>query len=240
MKAGLTCGAVVFTFVGSAMAEDASTTSRRAVEARERGNPYTMVEASVGVFALPAAEVCPTSLDECETGEISLALGLHNIYQIGDFGFGAGIMWATTLRNDSARGAPELERDHARRYFLVEGLFRYTLFQADVSEWWVGATVGGAFLNDSWTVKSDREPESEVEFIGPKAATIGTEGVSVGIAGGGTWIFAENLSLGGTLRYANWFLPPQPEVSPTGDVASLSGRLDMIELSLAIAYRLAL
>jgi hypothetical protein len=35
-------------------------------------------------------------------------------------------------------------------------------------------------------------------------------------------------------------LPSEPEKSPTGDIASLSGRVDMFIFGLAIAYRLAI
>jgi hypothetical protein len=42
------------------------------------------------------------------------------------------------------------------------------------------------------------------------------------------------------LRYANWFLPEERKLSPTLDVASLSGRVDMFDFGAAIAYRIAL
>lgn len=220
-----------------ARADDAQT-SQRARIARDRGLPYTMFELRGGVLALPAAEVCPASPDECSTGEISLTVGVANYYQFGPWGFGAGINWATTLRSDAARGAPQLERDHSRSYFLIEGYFRYLFVREKKWEFWASGSVGGVGINDSWSTKGDREPVAEVQFIGPKANTIGTIGFSFGPGVGGAYMLVDNLSLGAALRYENWFLPFTPKTSPEGDVASISGRVDVLDLSLTLAYRL--
>ena len=219
---------------------DETAQARRAAAARERGRPYTMAELSAGFLALPAAQVCLKSLTDCSRGEFSLALGIHNLYRYRAFGFGAGIEWATTMRNDSARGAAELERDHSRRYFLVEGQVRYYFVQRAAIEWWAGATLGGVVVNDSWSAKADREPYSDTQLVGPRAATVGTEGITTGIAAGFEWAFAKNWSWGMKLRYSSWFLPEERKVSPTGDPASLSGRVDMFDFGVAIAYRIAL
>lgn len=224
---------------GRAEADETAQT-RRAAAARERGRPYTMAEFSAGFLALPAAQVCLKSLTNCSRGELSLALGIHNLYRYRAFGFGAGIEWATTLRSDSARGAESLERDHARRYFLVEGQVRYYFVQRAALEWWGGATLGGVVVNDSWSAKADRSPYADTAFVGPRAATVGTEGITAGIAGGFEWTFAKNWSWGMKLRYSSWFLPEERKTSPTLDLASLSGRVDMFDFGAAIAYRIAL
>jgi hypothetical protein len=95
-------------------------------------------------------------------------------------------------------------------------------------------------VNDSWSVKEDREPYTDTAFVGPRAATIGTEGLATGLGLGGEWAFASNWSFGAQLRYSIWVLPFQREESPTGDSASLQGRVDMIDLNLVIAYRIAM
>ena len=64
------------------LAEDTSGTARRAVAARERGLPHTVVEIGAGILALPAAEVCATSGEECSTGEVSLGLGIRNPHNL--------------------------------------------------------------------------------------------------------------------------------------------------------------
>jgi len=233
-------GAAIAFTAAEAHAEDISRASERAATARKLDRPYTMVEVSGGLFALPAAEVCPTSLDKCVTGETSLALGIRNFYRTGPFAIGAGIMWATTLGADSARGDTSLQRDHSRKYFLVEGLFRYAFYRSEDWEVWAGGGAGGIIVSDSWSVLADREPPDDVAFVGPRATTVGTEGFTVGAGVGADWMFAENWSAGLSLRYMNWFLTGDPEFSPTGDVASLSGRVDSLEMSLLLAYRIAL
>lgn len=241
MKRALAAITLVVGLVSAGRAEaDETAQARRASAARERGRPYTMAELSAGFLALPAAQVCLTSLTNCSRGEFSLALGIHNVYRYRSFGFGAGIEWATTVRSDSARGADELERDHSRRYFLVEGQVRYYFVQRTATEWWAGATLGGVVVSDSWSVLADREPYADTQLVGPRAATVGTEGLTAGIAGGFEWTFAKNWSWGMKLRYSSWFLPEERKLSPTVDVASLSGRVDMFDFGVAIAYRIAL
>jgi hypothetical protein len=205
--------------------------------------PYTMAELSAGLLTLPGAAVClTTDKSSCGRGETSVAVGIHNLYRSGPLGFGAGIVYARTLRSDTAPGQddPTLLREHSRAYFLVEAQFRYYALRTKAWEWWAGPTAGAVILNDSWSVLADRKPYADTATVGPRAATIGTEGLQIGAAIGGEWSFANNWSFGTTLRYASWFLPKNPERSPTGDTASLSGRVDMIDLSLTLAYRIAL
>ncbi|MBL8740231.1 MAG: hypothetical protein JNK04_04025 [Myxococcales bacterium] len=232
--------ALAVSVASPAFAEDTSGTARRAVAARERGLPHTVVEIGAGILALPAAEVCATSGEECSTGEVSLGLGIRNLYEFGPFGIGGGIIWGTTLRNDEAVGAESLEREHARRYFLVEALFRYAFIQLPKAEAWAGTGLGLVSVRDSWTVLADREPANKVKFVGPDSLAISTEGLTVSVAAGGAWIFADNFSLGGFFRYANWIMPFTPATTSLGDVASLSGRVDVFELTTSLAYRLAL
>ena len=241
MKRALAAITLVIGLSAAGKAEaDETAQARRAAAARERGRPYTMAELSAGFLALPAAQVCLTSLTNCSRGEFSLALGIHNLYRYRAFGFGAGIEWATTVRSDSARGAEELGRDHSRKYFLVEGQVRYYFVQRAAIEWWGGATLGGVVVSDSWSVNADRTPYADTALAGPRAATVGTEGLTAGIAGGFEWSFARNWSWGMKLRYSSWFLPEERKLSPTLDVASLSGRVDMFDFGAAIAYRIAL
>jgi hypothetical protein len=220
---------------------DDTTAARRAAAARDTGRPYTMAEVGTSFLTLPAAEVCPQSLNNCTHGEASLSLGIHFLYRDKAWGVGAGIEWATTLRTDAAYGdAPSIQRDHARSYFLVEAQARYYPLRRQTYEWWVGTSLGGVVVNDSWSEKADRDPPSDADIQGPRAATLGTEGLSIGIGTGIEWLFARNWSLGADFRYANWFLPTSREVLPTGDVASLSGRVDMFEIGALLAYRIAL
>ncbi|MBK8256047.1 MAG: hypothetical protein IPK82_25685 [Polyangiaceae bacterium] len=219
---------------------DESASARRAIAAREMDRPYTLAEVEAGFMALPAADVCIKSTTDCEQGEGSFAAGIHNHYRFGAFSIGAGILWATTLRSDAARGADELEREHSRSYFLVQGQFRYYALRTASWEGWVGGTIGGVVVNDSWSVKADRDPYVDTDFVGPRASTLGTEGLSAGIGVGAEWIFRPSWSVGASLRYSNWFFPESPKPLPLGDPASLSGRVDIIQLTVSLAYRIAL
>jgi hypothetical protein len=237
--AALTLGVVAF--VASSAQADETASARRAAAAREMDRPYTMAELSGGLLSLPFASVCLTA-GSCAQGESSVAVGLHNLYRTGPIGFGAGIVYARTLRGDAAPGQddPNLERSHTRGYFLVEAQFRYYALRSKSWEWFLGPVIGGVIVNDSWSVIADRQPYSDAAYIGPRAATIGTEGLALGASVGGEYSFANNWSFGAHLRYSSWFLPQNPERSPTGDTASLSGRVDMIDFGLVIAYRIAL
>jgi hypothetical protein len=228
------------TLLAPAARADESASSRRAIAAREMDRPYTLAEVELGFLALPAAEVCIQSTTDCERGEGSLAVGIHNHYRFGAFTLGAGIDWATTLRSDRARGADGLKREHSRSYFLVEGQFRYYALRTSDWEGWVGATLGGVIVNDSWSVLADRDPYFDTDFVGPRATSLGTEGFSAGVGVGAEWSFASSWALGTTFRYANWFFPQNPKPLPLNDPASLSGRVDMIALSITLAYRIAL
>lgn len=203
---------------------------------------HTLVELTTGFLLLPGALVCPTSLDPatCKRGEFSLAFGLQNLWRFQAFGIGGGIQWATTLRSDAAAGDPSLGRQHTRRYFLFEAQGRYYFVSTKRWTWWAGGTLGGVIINDSWSELADREPYADTDFVGPRGATLGTEGFTVGACIGGEWHFAPAWSLGPSFRYASWLLPSERAKSPTKDVASLSGRLDMFDVGIRIAYRLAL
>jgi hypothetical protein len=245
VKAAVACVAVCGACAALALAPDAradddSSAARRAIAAREMDRPYTLAEVEVGVLALPAADVCIRSTTDCEQGEGSLAVGIRNLYRFGSFAIGAGIDWATTLRGDSARGAPSLVREHSRSYFLFEGQFRYYALRSENWEGWGGITFGGVVVNDTWSVLADRNPYADTDFVGPRGSSLGTEGLAAGISAGAEWTFAPSWSVGATLRYANWFFPQDPKPLPLGDPASLSGRVDVIALSIALAYRIAL
>jgi len=234
----------VLTFAAPARADDtgASTGASTADATREVARPHTLAEINTGFFLLPGALVCAQTLDPstCKRGEFSWAIGLQNVYRFGPFGLGAGIDWATTLRSDAANGDPSLQREHTRRYFLVEGLFRYYFLSRKSWNFWAGGTVGLVVVNDSWSEDADRNPPTDTEFVGPRAATIGTVGLSLGIVAAAEWVFLPNWSFGPSLRYANWILPDQRQVSPTLDVASLAGRLDMIDVGIRLTYRIPL
>jgi hypothetical protein len=221
---------------------DETTVGRRATDAHEKDQPHTSAEANGGVLLLPGALVCPTSVNSstCSRGEVSLAASLQNLYRFGAFGFGAGIMFATTLRSDAANGDPSIGREHTRSYFLVEGVGRYYFLRSRSWDFWAGVTAGLVVLNDSWTSNADRDPYEMTAKTGPEANTLGTEGFTAGLGLGAEWSFLHNWSFGPVLHYSNWILPNQRQMTPTLDVASLAGRLDVIDVAVHLTYRISL
>jgi len=217
-----------------------SAASRRASVAVDHNYTHTLVSVNVGLLSLPAADVCPRSRTSCEKGETSGAFGVYNQYRFGRVGLGASISWAASLVAGAAPGAPELQREHDRSYFLVEAQARYYGIRSGRWEWWAGVTLGGVIIKDTWSVITDREPFADIAFVGPQSAMISTEGLAAGVAIGGEWTVAPNWFLGTTMRYAQWLLPTAPRQAPTGDSASLSGNVDVLDFGLLIAYRIAL
>jgi len=214
--------------------------TRRAAAALDQNYTHTLVSVNVGLLSLPAADVCPRSRTSCEKGETSVSFGVYNQYRFGKFGLGASVNYAASLVAGAAPGAPDLEREHDRSYFLVEGQARYYGIRAGRWEWWGGVTLGGVIIKDAWSVISDREPYADTAFVGPKSAMISTEGLAAGLAIGGEWNVTQNWYLGTTLRYAKWLLPTNARQAPTTDSASLSGNVDVLDFGLLVAYRIAL
>lgn len=214
------------------------------VEARRASDDeraHSIFHVGVGLQAFPAAKVCPDVTEVCEPGETSFALSVQNLGRLGDFGLGAGVSWAFGMRpGQSSRGDPDgaLERRHSRSYFVVEGLLRYYLPTFHSWEWWVGASLGGVVLSDSWSTQDDREPYADTQLVGPDALTVRTEGLTVGLGAGGYWRFADRWLFGTRLGYANWVFPQERELTPLGDAASLAGRVDIFDLGLVVGFRI--
>jgi hypothetical protein len=225
--------------VAQAEAEEAAS-SRRAEVALDQNYTHTLVSVNLGLLSLPAADVCPRSRTSCEKGETSVSFGVYNQYRFNRIGLGASVNWAASLVAGAAPGAPELEREHDRSYFLVEAQARYYGIRAGRWEWWGGVTLGGVIIKDAWSVISDREPYADTAFVGPRSAMLSTEGLAAGIAVGGEWNVTRNWYVGTTLRYAKWILPTNPRQAPTTDSASLSGNVDVLDFGLLVAYRIAL
>ncbi len=214
--------------------------SLRAIDARERDRPYTLAEVDVGMLTLPAADLCPTSIAQCLTGDASVAVGIRSLYRFGRFAVGGGIDWATSLRSDPAPGPVEVKREHERTYFLFEGAMRYYPVQGKSLHVWVGPTAGLVVVQDAWSTLADREPYLEVDYIGPRSLSLGTVGGAVSAGVGLEWLFLPNWSLGTFARGGLWLLPDTRVTSPTLDQASLAGPQGMLQLGITGAYRIAL
>lgn len=225
-------------------ATDASAQPDPVVEAADEEildtDPHTLFLGGVALLSLPFAEVCPSTQAPCEPGETSVGLSLFTLGRVGNWGFGANITYAFGLRATEAAGAelPGLEREHARRYFLVEGHFRRYLPPLGAWNWWVGPSLGAVIINDSWSTLADREPYSDTAIVGPRAVTLATEGFAFGASVGGHIRFLDFWILGTHFKYANWLLPSERAQTPVGDLASLAGRIDIFDVGVITGFHL--
>lgn len=207
--------------------------------------PVGMAEFGVGWLTLPGAEVCG-SQSRCTQGDTSLDLEAWQLYRANlRFAFGAGVALGLVPTTDAPRSEPEpvegedpIERDHSRGYLTIEGIVRYYPFVGEDWEAWGGLTGGLLVLSDTFATPAGKYEDKAL--VGPRGITIRSEGYTIGLAAGAAYSLAANWSLGGTLRYGNWFLPSEPERDALGDQASLTGRNTMFALGINIAYRVAL
>jgi hypothetical protein len=196
-----------------------------------------LIGCGVGWLTLPGAEVCIDRKTGCSEGDTSLALDLWQLYrQSRRFAFGAGILLALIPTTDAPKQDPQgVQRDHARRYFTVEGMLRYYPYVGETVEWWVGGTGGLVVVSDRFVVKEDQEDDRAL--LGPRGVTVRTEGGTIGIAGGPVLSLAPHWSLGLTLRYGHWFLPEEPAHDPLGSQASLTGRNTVFSAGVTVEPR---
>ena len=201
--------------------------------------PHGMAELGLGWLTLPGAEVCTRAEVQCEEGDSSPAIEVWQLYRASPrAAIGAGITLGLIPTNDAfGNEQQEIEREHSRSYFAVEGIARYYPWASPRSEAWVGLTGGLVVVSDSY---SSTAAETDRALIGKSGATIRTEGYTIGLAAGGDYRFAENWSFGLHLRYGNWFLPETAATDVFGDRASLTSRNTMFAFVLAVAYRIAL
>lgn len=233
-------GATLGTAVGLAIATPAFAHGFEQSHAAGPPNPERltgMAEVGLGWIVLPGAEVCGAA--GCSQGDSSLMLEAWQLFRAnGVFAVGAGITLGLIPTTDAPRQDPEgIERDHTRRYFTIEGTVRYYPYREETLEAWVGLTSGLVVISDRFESKAGRQ---EIELVGPQGVTIRTEGYTIGVAVGGAYVFAPNWSVGGSFRFANWFLPNEPATDPLGDEASLVGRNSVFGLGATIAYRMPL
>jgi len=222
-----------------AMARPEERDSEAANTGSER--PIGALELGIGWLTLPAAEVCVERDGAgCQRGDSSFALEAWQLFRLSQsFALGAGILLGLTPVADAPRRDPEgIERDHTRRYFTAETAARYYPYVGDSLEAWVGANGGLVVVSDRFTVATRLDDDRAL--VGSRGVTIRTEGVTLGLGGGVDYEFARNWLVGGSLRFAGWILPSEPETNSFGDEASLVGFNAAMMVSATVAYRLPL
>ncbi len=195
--------------------------------------PYGLVEFGIGIMALPDAKLCGGTAG-CDRGDVSVEVDAWPMFRASpNFAVGAGITLALIPMQDVPRRDTIFPREHARRYFTAEGIGRYYFFHGPALEIWSGISAGLIVVSDNFRTDA-KDPA--VTIIGAESANIATEGLSLGLASGVTFGVSPYLQVGATLRFANWYLPPTPDVIAFGESASLSNRVTMLNLALTVAY----
>jgi hypothetical protein len=199
-------------------------------------HPHSVVEFDLGLLALPDAEVCIRREAGCTRGDASLMISAWPQYRASErFSIGAGLTLALTPNSNTPRNdSVDVPRTHSRTYFMADLTGRYFPIVSDGFQAWLGLTTGLVVVSDSFTI-ANNQPEQRV--VGRNGSNVATEGLSLGIAAGGAWSLNRNLTLGGNLRLANWFLPTEPEHTVLNDVASLSGRVTTVILAVSLGYQ---
>jgi hypothetical protein len=204
---------------------------------RALDRPHGMAEAGFGWLTLPGADVC--SQAGCKAGDTSFELDGWQLYrQNVRLAFGAGLLLGLVPTTDAPQGESDngIERDHTRKYLTLEGMLRYYPYVAQSFELWVGLTGGLVVLSDRFQVVDAYDKP----LIGPAGVTIRTEGGTLGLAVGGAYELSRHWSVGGSLRFGNWFLPEKPATDPLKDSASITGRNSVFSLGFNLAYRIPL
>ncbi len=232
--------------VSTARAEDIAAPERIDLNA-DPARASSMAEAGIGLLSLPGAELCSNL--SCTTGDQSLMLEAWQLIRPQpQFALGAGITLGLIPTSEAPAEQPLnptdgdepaswIDREHSRGYFTAEATGRFYPLTGVRTEAWVGVTTGLVIVSDTF---SSTEDAPDKAFVGPRGVTLRSEGFGIGVAAGGAYAFGHNWFAGGSLRYANWFLPQNPATSAFGDEAALTGRVSVFILGVTIAYRVPL
>jgi hypothetical protein len=197
-------------------------------------HPYGLVEFGVGVMALPDAKLCGGEDAGCDKGDVSVEVDAWPLFRASpNYAVGAGMTLALIPMQDVPSVTTRFPREHARRYFTAEGIGRYYFLHGPALEFWGGISAGLIVVSDNFRTPMKNQ---QLTIIGAESANIATEGLSLGLASGITFGVNRHLQVGATLRFANWYLPPTPEVIAFDERASLSSRVTMLNLALTVAY----
>lgn len=204
---------------------------------RALNRPTGIAEAGFGWLTLPGAQVC--SSGGCKDGDTSFELDAWQLYRQNlRLAFGAGLLLGLIPTTDAPQlDSPGISRDHSRKYLTLEGMLRYYPYVAESFELWLGITGGLVVVSDRFVVDDDYDDKP---LVGPPGVTIRTEGGTLGLAIGGAYELSKNWSVGGSLRFGNWFLPDAPATDALKDTASITGRNSVFSLGLNVAYRISL
>lgn len=214
--------------------------------ARVIDRPHTIAELEAGIIALPTAPISASQrggdtpfLGRVGRGDATLNLGIHVLYRWSDsFAVGAtGAFAPAPTSDDQYGGDKNLPRSHSRSYLFLGAEGRYIPVHYKFVEAWVGPSIGAVVVADRFTTEAgDKVPS----ILGTPEVTIRTEGLALGLQGGGSYYLSENWIAGAVLRGYDWILPRRARCSAIGDCSTLQGHVLALELGITIGYRLPL
>ncbi|MCL2823699.1 MAG: hypothetical protein FWD57_06885 [Polyangiaceae bacterium] len=230
---------VFVAILGSSFAQAQSSSysapSRKADEASQMQNPYTVAEFGVGLFTLPTSVFELTRLDTRTRGEAIPYSWVWMLYRVtDDFAIGAGSSLAIPFSKEITEHTSEIKRSHKRQYLLIDATARYYGLRLPGIDGWIGATLGGAVISDQFRTEA---ATTGAVILGPSGVVVRTEGLSAGATAGLSWVFLQNWTVEGSVRVAWWFLPSDRECGMTGDCATLSNGVLMMSAGVGIGYR---
>jgi hypothetical protein len=238
--------AVVVVVVGVALAAKGARADepRMAVTPTE-ARPHTMAVLEAGIIALPNAPISPgqrggaTPFGTIGRGDATVQTGIRLLYRGGaDWAIGAGALFGPNPTSDPEYGGLKgLHRAHSRSYLSLGTEGRYVPLRTKSIEGWVGVTAGFVIIADRFTTKAGVDVPP---VVGVKETTIRTEGFSVGVQSGASWLFAEHWGAGIAARANRWILPSDPQCAPIGDCGTLKGTVEAFEVGLTLGYRIPL
>ncbi len=206
--------------------------------------PHTIAELETGIIALPNAPLSPsrqggeTPFGSIGKGDATVLVGMHLLYRWSrQFAVGAGFLLGPLPTSTTEYGGnANLSRKHARSYLLVNTELRYIPFHSKRFEAWFGMTAGGVVVSDRYSTDTEQVPA----ILGVPDVTIRTEGYTIGVEAGGSWMFSDRWVAGVILRTDRWFLPNSQQCSPIGDCGTLTGSVESVQFGLTIGYKIPL
>jgi hypothetical protein len=200
--------------------------------------PEALVEVGAGVIILPSAELCASPASSCAEGDASLEVHAWHFYRPESwYGIGGGLMLAFAPRTDLPHPSYLDNRDQSRGYLTGEASFRYYPYVAEEMQIWLGASAGFVVVRDA--VLLPVSPDSS-GIVGAQQETLSTLGIAVGLGAGVTMTMVDQWTIGGGLKFSDWFLPDDRKQGPIGNEASLSGSVVAVNLGLDVAYHIDL
>jgi hypothetical protein len=200
-----------------------------------------LAELGVGLLSLPGATLCVDSTGDCVKGDSSLLLeGWTLVRPMPYLALGAGLGLGTnTTDSHLARSSGGVPRLHGHGYFTAEAAGRWYSQPWGPFEPWLGGTAGLIVVNDSFSSTAET-PTSSAAFVGPRASTLSTEGLSLGLGAGVAYRLSARWSLATSMRGSMWVLPTRPARNAMGDESSLRGVNYAYMLVGALCYEVAL